>query len=544
MKLALLVAILGPAGAASVLLALPELPDGAGRSAPRRWVYLVGLGVGATATAALLVESLDSAEVASRGFAADPWRAGLAIAALMVSAVPFVLGRLGDRAAAALLGGAAAVVGSLLAADTFSAAGFLVLTTVAAGVLAYASGARASARAVAIYAVGDLAALIGLVLVASDGMRVPPTARGAGAAALVLAAVARAGLVPGIRWGEELIDDDGPLAVLALGGMRAQAVMIAGWVGLGGSDASTVMATVAALGAAWAAWVAVRDRSFAAASAAHVGLVLAGIGAGGVAASWGAVALVGGMFLGTAVALQGRAEGLIAPTLGASALGATLPGAALVVSSLLSRGLVDGFWVIPALAAGAAFAWLAQAGVAGVRGGARTQGARAAGSRTARAVPAAAAWAALPLALAGVLAVFPERAISTVVDPAARSLGATAFLGERPAALPPDLGLVFAVAALGIVLARVPARSPRAPLHDALTDVPSVPATAPRTPEDLTAPAIAARAPSETGAGGFGVSEAMTAGTARIMRAAAVVEAAAAGWLVALLRVGVRRGFL
>jgi hypothetical protein len=247
-----------------------------------------------------------------------------------------------------------------------------------------------------------------------------------------------------------------------------------------------------AIVAAWAARRAVREASPGSAQLALGLLVLAALGHGAVSTRQGAVLLAAGVFVGATLLRLERARDAGAPSLGAAPLGAALPGVAVVVSSLFARALVQRWTFAAALPAAIAFGWLAVAGVAGWR------------VRATRRVSFA--WAAAPLAAAAAMAVLPSSALSGIGRPLAPSLGAARALGPIPGSMSNELGIALAIAgAIALLVVRAPAAIP----------VIEHPSEAPE-PEPQLHP----------------------------LRPLVVLAVVSFGWLVALVWVGISRGFL
>jgi len=484
------------------LLSLPAAAV-ATLAVPRAARALAGAGLLAAAggVAAVARETANGRVLGSRGFEVDLWRAGLALAVIVVCAAPVVRGGADDAESpyrwTVFLGTAAAGVASLLAADTFSFAAFLVASTLGFGVLCFVRGSRVGLRACVRFAASDLVAVTGLVLVAAEGMRVPPPARGAGAAALLTAAVVRGGVFPGTRWFADVLGEDTAISAVALGVMRAQALALVAWVSSSGSEWGTVMAVAAALSAAVAARHAMRESSVAAAGTAQFAMVVAAFGLAGASAVQGAVLLAAGMFLAAVIVVGGRAQGWVSPTVGAAPLGATLPGAALVATAAFSRALGDRPMFVVALPLAAALVWLAQAGVSGMR----ARGEAAGGTS------ASTAWFVAPAAVIASIAVAPGAALAAIAT-AALASGASRLVVAPLPAIPNELGIVFVVAAAGVAAAGLP----RGRSNDCAASV-------------LRAPGFPLRDPSA-------------------VRAVVVIGCLVVGWLAVLFVQGVRRGFL
>ncbi|MFN2615445.1 MAG: hypothetical protein ABR552_11595, partial [Actinomycetota bacterium] len=195
-----------------------------------------------------------------------------------------------------------------------------------------------------------------------------------------------------------------------------------------------------------------------------------------------------GLFLATVLLLLGRAQDAGAPSIGAAPLGATLPGALIVVVSLVDRALTHRLVFAAAIPALLALVWLGHAGIAGVR---------ASGSR------AHIGWTVVPGAAAAAIAILPGSALSGITGPSAHALGAPNALGLIAGAMPNGLGITLAIgAAIGLLFIATPA-------------------------------AVRAEPEPELQAGGR-----------RAMPVAWVFGAIALGWLVALVWVGMSRGFL
>lgn len=487
MTFALWLGLLALPAAAVVSLALPRAARvlaGAG--------FLAAVG----GMAAVAREAVNGRVFGSRGFEADLWRAGLALVVLVVCATAVARGGSDDPYRWVLLiATAAAGVASLLVADIFSFAAFLVASTLAFTALSVASGSRAGLWVSARFAASDLAAVVGLVLIAADGMRVPPAARGAGALALLVAALVRGGVFPGSRRLEAVTGEDAVISAAALGVMRAQAIALSAWVSLSGSEWRTAMAIAAALLAAGAAHRAIREASVAAAGTAQFAMVVAAFGLGGSAVVRGGVLLAVGMFLAAVFVVSGRAHGWASPTIGAAPLGATLPGAALVATAAFTRALDDRVLFAAALPLAAALVWLAQAGVSGMRARGEMQS------------PVRDAWLAAPALAVAAIAVVPGAALAGLAT-AAVAAGARRLVVAPSASIGDELGIAFVIAALGVAAAAIPRpREGARPTPASRVHLPAAP--------DPSA-----------------------------VRAVAVFVVLAVGWLVVLFGLGVRRGFL
>lgn len=449
MNLAFPAAIVAPAAAAMLLLA-------GGGHRWRRGVLAVGFGGALAATVAVLVDAVRHGATGARGLEADPWRAGLAVAGIAVAAAAWARPRRdeGDEvggivAGAAALATTAAAGGALLATDMATVAGFLVAGTIGVAVASLATRSADGMRAAAWYGIGDLAVVAGLLLAAADGMRVPPALDPLPAGLLLAGAAIRAGvLAPGRI--DAWIGGGGAGAALALGPMRATGLMLAGWVALTGGGGAEAMAIGGAIVAAQAARRAARDGSAAAASTAQAAMVFAGLGLGGVAATWGAVLLTAATFAAAALVVLGGAR-IWSPALGAAPLGAALPGIALIASAALSRGLTGAVDLLVAFLLGLGMVLLAVAGVAGLRDLAR---------------PARPLWLLLPGLVSLTVAVVPLMALRGIAGAAAPVLGAGRPLTALPGAIDDDMGIAFAVAALGGMIASLPPAPPARALTD------------------------------------------------------------------------------
>ncbi|HEX9711340.1 MAG TPA: hypothetical protein VGB52_02170 [Actinomycetota bacterium] len=432
MNLALPLTALGPAGAALLILV------GGGSARARRVIALAGLGAGIGATIFVLVHTIPGDPAAARGLETDAWRAGLALGALVVAAagIPSSSER-GTTSTTAHLASAAAAAGALISTDVFTVAAFLVAATAASVLASAPDGVINGIRAARWFVLSDVLAVAGLLLAAQDGMRVPPTLSGSPAALILVAAAIRSGAVPFVRTFSDTAEVEPLSASIALGPMRAQGLLLAGWVALSGGGGARAMAIGGAVVAALAARRAAREASGGAALAAAAALVLTGLGIGGASAISGAVLLAAGSFVGAALLLLGGARAA-SPTIGAAPLGATFPGAAVVCAAALARGIGEAGDLAVALPAALALLWLVVAGASGTRGIA------------ARAHPI---WLILPGAAALTIAVVPGRAMRAITTPVTPFLGAGRPLTDLTGGVPDDLGILFAIAAVGGLVA-------------------------------------------------------------------------------------------
>lgn len=482
MSSALLLVLAGPAVGAAALLGIAERRE-------RIWVSIGGLGLGIGGAIATLVRVADDGVFGSRGFEADAWRAGLALGVLVIAAMA-VLRRDGDgdvRTDALFLAGAAAACASLLAAELFTFVFACVLTSAALAGLILTRAPEAT-PALWRFALSDAALAVGALLAVSSGMRVPADARGGAAIALAVAAAVRCGVLPGIAWTDVLARSDARVRALAFGALRAQGFLVAGWLVRSNSDASDALMIAGAIVAAYAARAASQHARAGAALAAHAGLVFAGLGLASTTGGQGAVLLAAGAAIAAMSVTLGRVSSF---SLGAAPLGATLPGAALIAHAAFARALDDAGMLVVAVAGFAAVAYLAHAGVGGV------WAARAA------TVPGASL---LPLGIGAVLAVVPTLVMRAAAEPAAAAIGIARPLAPFEPPVGTDLGVVFALAAIGSLLA----------------------------------PAARARiAPAPADAGRAGAEDIDTP-----PRAAWLIEVVAVVASLALFGAGIRRGFL
>jgi hypothetical protein len=271
--------------------------------------------------------------------------------------------------------------------------------------------------------------------------------------------------------------------------LRTQAFVMAVWIAGSGSEVATVMAVGGALLAAWHARRAFRDSDARAASAAQAALVLSAIGSHTPASLAGAVMLIAAMYLGSTLAGFGR-DDIASMSLGAAPLGVALPGAALIAQAAFARIVPDRPSLAVAIPAAAALVWLAQAGVAGMR----SSGERA---RT--------PWVVVPVLAVMAIVIFPGTVVVHGVAVAARAIGSARTLVPFAPAIPNDLGIVFAAAAIGAVVA--PVRGRRRSTQPSIV-----------MPDEL--------------------------GETYVPRAAIFFEIGAVGWWVALLGIAIHRGFL
>lgn len=429
MNIALPLMALGPAGGAILILA------GGGGERARRAMGLAGIGAGIGATIYVLIHVLGGEVAAARGLETDAWRTGLALGALVVAAAG-IRRRSGDTVVP-YLAAAAAAVGSMIVTDVFTLAGFLVAATAATILASAPDGTASMVRVAGWLALADVLAVGALLAAAGDGMRVPPELSGLSAGLMLASAGIRVGALPWLGSHIDAVEGGSAGGALVLGPARAQGLLLAGWVATSGGGGARAMAIGGAVAAALWARRAARDVSGGASSAAVASLALAGLGLGGVSAVWGAVLLAAGMFVGATLLMLG-AGAIGAGSVAAAPLGATLPGAALVASAALARGVSDVADLAVGIPAALALVWLLAAGMVGARGPAE------------RAHPV---WLVIPGLAALAIAVVPARALRAIAVPAAHQLGAGRPLTDLPGAMPDDLGILFAVAAFGGLLA-------------------------------------------------------------------------------------------
>ena len=443
MTVALTLVILGPLGGAVLVVAAGTADRW------RRATALLGLGVGVGAAIAVLTEVWGGDIVRTRGFEADPWRIGLALAAIVagiagLAAEPRQEGAAPLASTAGLLGAVAAACVAVTATDSVALAGALVAGTLSFGLATVAH--RASARPAVWFALADVLVIAGLLVASGDGMRVPLRLEGNGSWLVLVGAALRIGAIPLTASIVRVVDERASVAASGMV-LRVQGLLLVSFV----APSSTV-AVAASVAAALAARVAAREASASWASGAVFAIVVAGFGLGGVAAVLGAVLVAAGAFLAALLVILGG-DRVASPALGAAPLGAILPGASIVATTALARGVSSTADLAAAIALGLAVAWLAVAGVAGLR--------RAASSA------AHPAWLVVPGLAVLALAAVPEVTLDGVARPVAAAIGAGRPLAEVPGALPNGLGLAFVVAAAASLLAVLPARAVRDAGRDA-----------------------------------------------------------------------------
>ncbi len=479
---------------AAAALAAEALSSPTPRSRPRRIIVLVGLAAAVTGGVLLVLELAPGETLSGRGFGVDLARAGLAAGVALIGLATVAATPLRWATSAPLLVATAAGVGSIVAEDVTSAAAFIATTTVALGVAAWASGARAALAVAATCAAADIAMGVGLLLAASEGLRVPPAPGVLAGILLAVAAGLRSGALLPSRLAERALEEDRAVAAVLLGAVRAQGIILAVWaVAAQGSVSDGVMVAAAAM-AAVGARRAVREASASAAITAQVALAIAGIALASGASGRGAVLLMGAAALASTLMKLGSVGGLSAPSIGAAPLGAALPGAALIVSAMLSRAHLDA-WMLTAVAfAAAALVWLAQAGVAGFRTSAWDE--QPVRSQT---------LSLLPLGACLAIAIAPAAALAHVAH-AAPEVGIARALGAVAPPLTDRAGVVAAIIAVVVLFVLAPA--PARPVATARLGGPAHPV----------------------------VSRALVVGS--------VLEAVAIASVVVLVRIGVTRGFL
>jgi hypothetical protein len=476
----LFVPVLAPAIGALVVAMLPDTP-GSRRTA--RWCAIVSFEAAVGVGAASLARALRDEPFGRLGFVGDPWRIALVLGILLISAALLVGRDRAPRETAIVLVITSAAAAMPLAYHAVSAAAFLVVSGLGVAALARLRASGSGALAAAWFGAAHVMVIAGLVLQHADGASLPFIARGAGAALSIAGVAILGGLVPATAL---VAEHDAVIGAVALGPMRAQALAVAVWVGLGRGGPAAGLAIGGAVAAMWFARTASRNASAAAALASVTGLVVAAIGMGTAASRQGAGLLVGGLFVGSMLFVLGRTDAG-SPSIGAAPLGATLPGAVVVATALLDRALVERLMFAAAVPATLALVWLAHAGVAGFR-------ARAG---------AHVGWSAAPLLAGAALAFAPASVIGGFAAPASSAIGSPRILGDVPGVMSNVLGLVFALAAAAAVVA--------------------LRAGAPLTAEPDPIP------PPPRG---------------RAQLVAFAFCAVAFGWFLALLWVGMRRGFL
>lgn len=427
MSIGIALSLGAPIGAVVVVLAAGwALPANA-----RRVAATAG-ALGALAGSTLvLAQALDGVAVASRGFDADPWRAGLGAAMSAITVAAMVGRPLGPAAGVTGLLGLAAGIVSVWSAHVAVVAGALVLTTVALAVATRAQ--RAPAGIVTMLAASDLLIAIGL-LGASSGARAPAVPVGGSAVLLALGALARvasAGISRSMAAGAER---DATVAAGTLGIVRVQGIAVAVWVALGSSFAADALTVIAAIVALLLARRAARIGMAHASLGSLAALVVVGIGVGTPGAATGAVALGIGAALGTLLLLT-RAEAAAGPSLGAAPLGASLVGAVTIGRDALERGVVDRPFLVVALATITAVVWLALAGTRGSE------------SRRRNGAPSAVVIAGLALGAVAVLTIVPGTVVGEMSGRAPSLIAGTRTLGTVPIEVPDGLGLAFVVGA-------------------------------------------------------------------------------------------------
>jgi len=438
--------VAGPVAGGLIAFAAPRVARGS---------CIAGAAVAVGAAIRLLVGSLDGAST-SQGFTVDPWRAGIALGLAAVATAVFIRDDLAGAAAVAVPASSGAAIGAILAVDAVTMLAFVALTTAGLGVAAWEAADRGLGRMFAILAVSDVSLVAGVLMVSGSGTRLPVEAAGVGGAFIAAASLVRVGLGTA-AWLERDLDSTPARALLPA--VAAHGIVMATWVARSGSDVATAVAVVAGALAALGARNAATNGSWRAALHAHAALVVVGVCVGSVAGWWGAVALVAGWLLAWIVRVLG-AEATAAPSIGAAPLGASLVGTALVAHAVLSRGVFEHLFLLAAVPTGAAFLWLAHAGVASFRSGGR-------GSPT-----ITEGMAVLPFLAIAVMVFLPEDALNQIGLRATPAAGAPPTLIDPTSVVSNELGLVFAVGALAAVAGwllvhrRLPARAMVPSVHD------------------------------------------------------------------------------
>jgi hypothetical protein len=262
----------------------------------------------------------------------------------------------------------------------------LAIPTLAAAAAALSGGGRAAARGLIGLAVADAVGLIGLSLVyARTGSIFVEDAGGAGPALLLVAALLKAGAVPGVAtW--RLSGTDGPAAWLE-GALRGEAVALAAMAALTmrGAAPAPALAIVAAVAILAAGAFALSSKgvatSLAAVAGAAAGMPFLALGLGGAIGARAFLLLFPAFLLAAAlVSFLARPDpgeetgGERGKTAGSAGMWGWLAACALGVGlgSLLGMppgGAFPGTWLTLSLAASrseATLAWLLATGAAGV----------------------------------------------------------------------------------------------------------------------------------------------------------------------------------
>lgn len=447
MRVALLIALGAPA-AGAFSAAGADLRS-------RRAVAAASLGAALVAAAVAFARSSGAGEAPLAGFVADRWRLVLVLGTLL-GAAPALRGALREERTpaldVALLAGAGATAASLLAGNVVAFGLLLAGSSVAFAVAAEACGGMRARRAAAALLSSDALALLGLVLAASHGLTTPPDPT-VGASVLLLAAAAiRLGLVPAAGALDDAAAAHPSLAATALGGVRAQGVLLLVWSLGGPGGISRAILGLGAVSALWGGYRAAREGSVPAAATAHGGLIAMALALGGHASLWGAVLLAGAGFVIWPLLLSGGDLGRAGA--GLWALSAAMPGAALA-GAAASQAAAGRPAYLPIAVAVAASA------VALVASAPRLQppdwGARNGPTEA----TAAWWWVAPAVGLALAAAILPARALERVAVPAGEALGAPRLLHPPEGLLEPGrLGFWIVVLLLvGLATRPVGARS-------------------------------------------------------------------------------------
>lgn len=456
-RLLLFAPVLAAAALAAESLAPPR------HSLFSRWVPAAGMAAAFGGALALVIGLSGGETVEGRGFEFDVLRAGLAAGMAVVALATVSLTPLRWGTGAALLAATASGVGALASQDVPAVAGFLVTTTLALGAAALSTG-REPALAFVRYAIADVAIVVGLLLAAGDGLRVPPSPDGFAAALVMVGAGLKAGVLPLGRWFARAIEADRAVASILSGAGLAQAVLLVGWGAASGGRVADATVLVASVAGAWFARRAVREAAAVDAVRAQTALAIAGIAMGSAAAGRGAALLVGASFLASALVMLGATKGLGSLSIGAAPLGAALPGGAMIVSSLFSRAAVERWSLLAAAAASMALVWLAQAGVAGMRAPAWRTNIRPQRARSLSVAPLLACLA---------IAAIPASALAHA-GRAAEGFSGVRSLGDIGASLTDGAGL--AALAIGVIAWLALGSSARGPERAGITieEAPSV----------------------------------------------------------------------